>query len=87
MNDDSVNAALEDFTAATGIGIVVVVEDADEVLPRQFDYVSLFFAIVLIVIAVVIIVIALKNRNKKKNEDDGSYKSSSQKEKINFDGF
>ncbi|MBP3375779.1 MAG: hypothetical protein J6L83_03350 [Clostridia bacterium] len=86
MNDDSVNAALEDFTAATGIAIVVVVEDADEVLPRHFDYLSLFIAIILIVVAIILIVTAIKNR-KKKDEDDGSYKGSSQKEKINFDDF
>ena len=86
MRDKTVNDALEDFTAATGIAIVVVVEDADEVLPRHFDYFSLFVAIILIVVAVVLIVKALKSR-KKKDEDDGSYKGSSQNEKINFDNF
>ena len=75
-----------DFTAATGIGIVVVVEDADEVLPRNFDYFSLIIAIILIVVAIVLIVVAIKNR-KKKDEDDGSYKGSAKKEKINFDDF
>lgn len=86
MRDKTVNDALEDFTAATGIAIVVVVEDADEVLPRNFDFFSLLIAIVLIVVAIVLIVNAVKNR-KKKDEDDGSYKGSSQKEKIDFDNF
>lgn len=86
MNDKVVNDALEDFTASTGIAIVVVVEDAEEVLPRHFDYFSLILAIILIVIAVVIIVKVMKNR-KKKDEDDGSYKGNQQKEKINFDDF
>ena len=86
MRDKTINDALTEFTAATGIGIVVVVEDADEVLPRNFDYFSLFIAIILIVVAIVLIVTAIKNR-KKKDEDDGSYKGSTQKEKINFDNF
>ena len=86
MRDKTVNDALEDFTAATGIAIVVVVEDADEVLPRHFDFFSLLIAIVLIVVAIVLIVKAVKSR-KKKEEDDGSYKGSEQKEKIDFDNF
>ena len=86
IRDKTVNDALADFTAATGIGIVVVVEDADEVLPRNFDYFSLIIAIILIVVAIVLIVVAIKNR-KKKDEDDGSYKGSAKKEKINFDDF
>lgn len=86
MNEQAVNDALADFTAATGIAIVVVVEDADEVLPKYFDWFSLIIAIILIVVAVVLIVKAIQSR-KKKDEDDGSYKGSSQKEKINFDDF
>jgi hypothetical protein len=86
IRDKTVNDALADFTAATGIGIAVVVEDAEEVLPRHFDYFSLIIAITLIIVAIVLIVVAIKNR-KKKDDDDGSYKGSSQKEKINFDNF
>ena len=86
MNENAVNDALKDFTEATGIGIVVVVDDADEVLPRNFDYFSVIIAIILIIVAIVLIVSAIKNR-KKKDEDDGSYKGSKQKENINFDNF
>lgn len=69
----TVNSALVSFTEATGIPVVVVIEDAEEMLPKNFDYFSVFIAIVFIVIAIVLIVNALKNR-KDKGEDDGSYK-------------
>lgn len=69
----TVNPALVSFTEATGIPVIVVIEDADEILPQNFDYMSVFIAIVFIVIAIVLIVNALKNR-KPKEEDDGSYK-------------
>ena len=77
MTADTVNAALESFTEATGIPVIVVVEDAEEVLPKNFDWFSVIIAGVLIVIAIVLIVKAFKNRPKKQ-EDDGSYKGSSQ---------
>ena len=70
MTDETVNAALEDFTAATGIAVAVVVEDADEVLPRDFDYVSVFIALLFLVIAVVMIVQAVKQKDKKKRDGD-----------------
>ena len=72
VTPDTVNSALLEFTQATGIPVVVIIEDAEEVLPKQFDYFSVFAAVVMIIIAIVLIVGALKNR-KKKNNDDGSY--------------
>lgn len=75
MTEATVNTALENFTAATGIPVAVVVEDADEVLPKQFDYLSVIIAVIFIVVAVILIIKALKNR-KSKNDDDGSYKGS-----------
>ncbi len=77
ITPSTVDAALKDFTKATGIPVIVVVEDADEILPKYFDWFSVIFAVILIVIAVVLIVKALKNRPKKQ-EDDGSYNGSSQ---------
>lgn len=84
VTESTVNNALVAFTEATGITIVVVVDDIDEVLPKNIDIFSLLVAIILIVVAIVLIVKAVKSR-KKKDEDDGSYKGSSSKEKINFD--
>ena len=71
---DTVNSALVSFTQATGIPVVVVVEDAEEILPKNFDYFSVIIATVLIIIAIVLIVKAVKNRKSKNSEDDGSYK-------------
>lgn len=70
MTEDTVNTALENFTEATGIAVAVVVEDADEVLPRNFDYVSVFIALIFLVIAVVMIVQALKQKDRKKRDGD-----------------
>lgn len=72
MNVDTVNSALVSFTEATGIPVVVVVDDADDVLPRDFDYFSVIIAGVIIVIAIVLIVKTVKNRKAK--QDDGSYR-------------
>ncbi len=84
LTEKTVNDALTEFTEVTGLSIVIVVDDIDEVLPKSIDVFSLLIAAVLIIVAVVLIVKAVKNR-KKKDEDDGSYKGSTQKEKINFD--
>ena len=70
MTEDTVNAALADFTEATGIAVAVVVEDAEEVLPRSFDYVSVFIALVFLVIAVVMLVQAAKQRGRRKRNGE-----------------
>ena len=56
VTPSTVNSALVSFTEATGIPVVVVIEDAVEILPQNFDYVSVFIAIIFIVIAIVLIV-------------------------------
>ncbi len=71
VTESTVNNALTSFTASTGIPVAVVIADADEVLPRNFDYVSVIIALVLIVIAVVLIVKAIKS-NKDKSGNNGS---------------
>jgi len=81
ITPNTVNSALTSFTEATGIPVIVVVEDAEEILPKQFDYLSVIISVILIVIAVVLIVKTLKNR--KKNEDDGSYKGGQNNENNN----
>lgn len=89
LTESTVNTALEEFTAKTGIPVVVVVEDIEEVFPKTIDVMDIIVVIIsigLIVAAIVLIVKAIKN-NKKKDEDDGSYKSSSSSEKIKFDDF
>ena len=75
MTAATVNAALESFTASTGIPVAVVVEDADEVLPR--DYTSVFIALIFLGVGVFMIVKtvkardeAKKNKNGKENDDN-----------------
>jgi len=86
ITESTVNTALTEFTAATGIPVAIVVEDADEVLSRNFDYFSVIIAVVFIVIAIVLIVKAMKNRPKKQ-EDDGSYKGSNQNNGYNNNNY
>lgn len=65
VTEETVNNALVQFTESTGIPIVVVVEDIEDVFPKtvsDFDVFSLVIAVVFIVIAVVLIVNAVKKR-------------------------
>lgn len=82
FNEETVNMALGEFTASTGIPVAVVVANAEEALPRNFDWFSVIIAVVFIVIAVVLTVKALKNRPKKP-DDDGSYKGNNQNNGYN----
>ncbi|MBQ3012854.1 MAG: hypothetical protein IJD74_04870 [Clostridia bacterium] len=72
-----VNAALEKFTQQTGISMVIVVDEGEDVFGKTItgeDIFMIVIAVAMIVIAIVIIVNVLKRRNK--NQDDGSYKGS-----------
>ena len=65
VTEETVNDALVAFTESTGIPIVVVVEDIEDVFPKtvsDFDVVSLVISIVFIVVAVIIIVNVVKKR-------------------------
>lgn len=87
ITESTVNNSLEEFTEKTGIPVVVVIEDIEEVFPKQIRPNDILVVIVLsgiIIYAIVMIVKAIK-KSKEKNEDDGSYKGSS--EKIDFDNF
>ena len=74
IDENYVNVALAEFTESTGIPFAIVVANADEVLPKYFDYFSVIIAVVLIVVAIVLIVKALKNRKNKDKDDDGGYR-------------
>ena len=87
LTESTVNSALEEFTAKTGIPVVVVVEDIEDVFPKEIGFMDMVIVIIsigMIIGAIVLIVKAVK-ASKKKDEDDGSYKGSS--ERINFDNF
>lgn len=74
MTADTVNAALESFTASTGIPLVIVVEDVEEVFGKTVNgnsWFVLIIAAVLLILAVSLIVKAVKRR--KQNPDDDRY--------------
>lgn len=73
MTVDTVNEALLDFTAATGIPVVIVVDEAEEVFGTPIavgtESSGISIVTVLIVVAVVVIaVVVLKNRGKRRDD-------------------
>ena len=81
LTQDTVDDALKDFTESTGIPMVVVVEDAEDVFGRTMPVESIFaliFAAVLVGVAIYMIVRAVKNRKNKQDKDgDGNSKDDS----------
>ena len=75
INASTVDKALAEFTKATGIPIVVVVEYREEVFGKTISPTDIFLVIIaigLIVLAIVLIVNAVKKRPKG-DGDDGTY--------------
>lgn len=70
MNEDMVNDALDDFTKATGIPMVIVVEDMNDVfgVHKEMEF-NLSGGFLLVIVAVVVIITVTVIR-RKKNEDD-----------------
>ena len=71
ITEETINSALEDFTEATDIPIVIVIEDEDDVLDKKIDASDIFtiiFAAVLIGFAVYLIIKTYKNRKPLVNE-------------------
>lgn len=76
LTADTVNTALQSFTDETGIPIVVVVDDAEDVFGKQIPASSLITAlisVVLIVLAVYLIVRGVRNR--RNDGGDGYYEN------------
>ena len=76
LTQETVDTALTNFTEATGIPMVIVVEDAEDVFGRTMPAGSIFaliFAAVLIGVAIYLIVRAVKN--KKQNDESGDNNS------------
>ena len=87
ISEATVNGTLEEFTQKTGIPVVVVVEDIEDVFPKTISATDIFIVIISIglIVFAVFLIVKLYKKSKEKNEDDGSYKGSS--EKINFDNL
>lgn len=70
LNDDTINNALENFTAETDIPIVIVVDDIDNVFDKTLNAGDVFTVIIAVVIggfAIYLIIRAFKG----KNDDNG----------------
>lgn len=70
MNPATVDKALQDFTAQTGIPAVIVVDDIADVFGKQLSsstITTIVMAVILIIIAIVIFVSASKKNKKNKN--------------------
>ena len=71
LTKETVDTALKGFTESTGIPMVIVVDEAEEVLGKSIDgstWIFLLIAGALIVFAVVLIVKAFKNKGR--NDED-----------------
>ena len=73
INEKTVNNSLSDFTKDTGIPIVIVVDNVDNVFEKSFntvDITTVLFALVLVGVAVFYIVKAVKGKNDYRNDQD-----------------
>lgn len=72
MTAATVNAALEDFTAATGIPVVLVVEDMSDVFGKRLPtraIVSLVVSAAILILCICLLVRALRRRKRNNNDD------------------
>ena len=82
LNADTVNTSLQSFTEKTGIPIVVVVDEAEEVFGKTIAFADIFtvlIALVLIGVAIYMIVKAVKNSKNRPggNNHGNNYNGSS----------
>ena len=76
ISDATVNASIEKFTEQTGISLVIVVDEQEDVFGRRMASVDILFALIgigLIVFAGVYAVKGIKESRKNKNKDDSAY--------------
>ena len=72
MTEDTVNRALQEFTEQTGIPMVIVVEEAEEVFGRTILMSSVLWVLVgLVMIGVAVYLIVKAVKNKKSGGDTG----------------
>jgi uncharacterized membrane protein YuzA (DUF378 family) len=84
-----VNASLEKFTEATGIPLVVVVEEQEDVFGKRMTSTDIFFVIIglgLVAFAVVLTVKGLQERKKQKEKegDDSTYRPNNNSNNNDF---
>ena len=75
LTEQTVNDALTSFTEATGISVVLVVDDIDDVFERTIppqDIFTLIVAGVILIVAIVLIVRAFKKRKENGSNSNGN---------------
>lgn len=75
LTEATVNDALAEFTKATGISMVIVVDEAEDVLGKKLslaDIMTVIVCIVLLVVAIVLIVKAVKNKKRGGGNNGGN---------------
>lgn len=75
LTEQTVNAALQSFTETTGISIALVVDDIEDVLPKQTPVAGIIISVFLIALAVFLIVRGLRSRDKGDSGEDRYYNS------------
>lgn len=70
LTTETVNTALEEFTNSTGIPIVVLVDEIDNVFSKSLSGQTIFSIIILIVLVISIIYFITRKRNKKTSTKD-----------------
>lgn len=70
LTDSTVNDALSAFTEKTGIPVVIVVEDMEDVFGRTMPIGSIAVVAVVAVIAIVLVVNVIRRRRKQNNDFD-----------------
>ena len=74
ITEETVNLALEEFTETTGISIVLVVEDAEEVFGKAIasdSVLIVFMSLIVLGVAIYLIVKTIRQKKENPDEDDG----------------
>lgn len=69
ITEATVNTALEKFTEATGIPVVIVVEDMTKVFPTYVSVGSIIFLVIAVVLIAVVAYFIVRNVRKRKGEE------------------
>lgn len=70
LTESTVNDALAAFTDASGIPVVIVVEDAADVFDKSVSTGSIAVILIVAVVAIVVVVVIVKNLRRKKDDVD-----------------
>ncbi len=90
LTESTVNTALEEFTEATGIPVVIVVDDIEDVFEKGIPsdvYISIAISVIFIFIAVMLIVSAVKNKKRNANNNKNNNNNNNNNGNYNSDNY